>query len=87
MVWAVTPINAIVKKLHDHKKVILATGLIGVVVTIIGYYTIQGIGYASIQGIYIRMFGWTRCYSGHPISAREHKNQCRSGIFDASVSI
>jgi hypothetical protein len=58
---------ALTKKSLQRKRAILAAGLIVVVIVAIGaYYTVRGIGYASVQGIYIRMFGWTRCYSDAP---------------------
>ena len=40
--------------------------IIVITVTISGLYIVQGMGYSSVKGIYIKMFGWTRCYSGTP---------------------
>ena len=57
----------LIEKSSRHKRAVLVAGLIIVItVTISGYYILQGTGYSSVKGIYIKMFGWTRCYSGTP---------------------
>ena len=71
-----------VKKARGGKRLILAVALVTVVIVAIGGYLLVNDGYASVQGIYIKMSDWTRCYSDSP---SPHLNVTTNAIFLSST--
>ena len=77
-VWIFPQSHELGSRIRRYGKVILVTVLATVViVSIVAYYEIESMGYASVQGIYIQMYGWSRCYSDTP---SPHMNITTNGV-------